>query len=150
MTERTCGACTACCFFPAVPSLGKPEFELCRHASERGCAIYADRPGECRDYECLWLSSELGELTDRPDRLGIVFDRPALVAQHPDYAGIDFICARELYEGARDGVRAADLLRRLSRAWVVRLTSVTGATQLIGPERLVRVLVARAAARGPA
>jgi len=145
---RTCGECAACCYIPAVPSLAKPAYELCRHSSKGGCRIYAERPQECRDYSCLWLSSELGEATDRPDRIGIVFDRPSLVSDHADYAGVDFICAREIHEGARHGARAAELIRRFARTWVVRITSPEGKTQLMGPVSLVQLLLDRAEARG--
>lgn len=147
MTERSCGACAACCYLPAVPSLGKPPNVLCRHSSREGCGTYAARPQECVDYSCLWLSSELGELTDRPDRIGIVFDRPSLVADHADYLGVAFVCAREVHEGARNGARARDLLLRFARAWVVRLTSPDGRTQLMGPDHLIQRLRSRAEVR---
>ncbi|HZV02343.1 MAG TPA: hypothetical protein VFF73_36890 [Planctomycetota bacterium] len=150
MTDRTCGACAACCYIPAVPSLGKGEYELCRHSSASGCGVYASRPRECRDYSCLWLSSELGELTDRPDRVGLVFDRPSLIEEHADYAGVPFVCAREIHADAREGERAAELLRRLARAWVVRLTSPDGRTRLTGPAPLIELLMERARARAAA
>ncbi len=147
MTERSCGACAACCYIPAVPSLGKREYELCRHSSPSGCGVYESRPGECRDYSCLWLSSELGELADRPDRIGLVFDKPSLVGDHADYAGVPFICAREIHAGARDGERAAELLGLFARSWVVRLTSPDGRTRLTGPAPLVELLAERASQR---
>lgn len=145
--KRACGECAACCFFPAIESLAKPAFQLCQHSARSGCGIYSSRPQECRDYECLWLSNDIGEPTDRPDQLGIVFDRPTLVARHPDYAGVDFICAREIHEGARHGARAAELIRRLARVMVVRLTRMGGGSQLTGPDHLIRLLVLRAEAR---
>jgi hypothetical protein len=146
--RRACGECTGCCFLPAVPALGKPVCTLCVNArGAAGCAIYAERPRECREYSCLWLSSDLGEAGDRPDHVGLMFDRPTLVHEHPDYAGIPFVCARELRDGARDEARAAELLLRFSRSWVVRLTALDGRTQLLGPRSLVDQLVARARAR---
>jgi hypothetical protein len=145
-----CGPCAACCYIPAVPILKKACNTLCGHSSGAGCGIYPERPSECRAYACLWLDSDLGEASDRPDLVGLMFDRPSLVEDHADYAGVPFVCAREAWPGARDGKRAADLLVRFSRSWVVRLTGHDGKTTLFGPRSLIDRLVARAAARaGP-
>jgi hypothetical protein len=133
-----------------VPSLGKGEYELCRHSTASGCGVYESRPRECREYSCLWLSSDLGELTDRPDRVGLVFDKPSLLEDHADYAGVPFVCAREIHAGARDGARAAELLRLFARSWVVRLTNPEGRTQLTGPAPLIELLRERARARDAA
>lgn len=133
-----------------MPILDKPAYQLCRHSKPSGCEVYEARPQECRDYSCLWLSDELGEVADRPDAIGVVFDRPSLVADHEDYRGVPFVCAREMFAGAREGARAADLLRRFARTWVVRLTSPDGRTQLTGPESLVQLLVSRARSRADA
>ncbi len=46
-----------------VATLHKPPGQWCHHcAVGQGCTIYADRPGECAAFACLWLSGEtLGE-----------------------------------------------------------------------------------------
>lgn len=147
MTTRACGECAACCELPAVPSLDKEACTACPHSSPAGCAIYADRPAECRDYRCLWLDDAIGDEADRPDRLGLMFDLPSLVQDHPDYQGVQVICAREVRAGARDEPRAAALLTRLARSMVVRLTARGGRTQLMGPRPLLELLVRRAADR---
>ncbi len=126
--------------------LQKPAGRLCSHASEGGCAIYAARPVVCRDYTCLWLDGEF-EDAQRPDRFGLAFDRPDILVEHLDYVGVLFICARELWPGARKGRSAAALLLRLSRGMVVRLQAYGGKTQLIGPPSSIDLLVARASAR---
>jgi hypothetical protein len=43
-----------------VPNFeGKPnQHDWCRHACNKGCAIYDRRPDECRDFNCLWLIDE--------------------------------------------------------------------------------------------
>lgn len=130
-----------------MPSLDKLPYSTCRHACAAGCASYADRPGECHAYRCLWLDDAVGEAGDRPDRLGLMFDLPSLVEDHPDYAGVQAICARELHPRARDEARAAALLTRLARVMIVRLTSPGGRTELMGPRHLVELLVERARAR---
>lgn len=130
-----------------MPVLEKACNSLCANSTAAGCGIYPDRPSECRAYACLWLDSDLGEATDRPDLLGLMFDRPSLVEDHADYAGVPFVCAREAWPGARHGERAAELLARFSRAWVVRLTTHAGRTTLSGPAHLIDLLVTRAEAR---
>jgi len=70
---RACGTCTLCCKVMKIAVLGKPVDRWCPHcAVGRGCAIYADRPGECAAFTCVWLSTPgLGEEW-RPARCKIV------------------------------------------------------------------------------
>jgi hypothetical protein len=145
--DRVCGPCNACCNYPAVPVLKKPAYVLCDHASLTGCGIYGERPPECAAYTCLWLDGEFSP-SDRPDQIGFAFDRPTWLEEHADYEGIQAICARELWQEARSGERARDLLRRLSSVMVVRLTAWGGGTQLMGPSRWIQLLSQRAAERG--
>jgi hypothetical protein len=70
---RTCGTCTLCCKVIAIIELGKPAGSWCRHcAPGTGCAIYAERPGECRTFNCAWLT--WADLPDdwKPERSRIV------------------------------------------------------------------------------
>lgn len=121
---RSCGTCTACCSSLVIEELSKPAFTACAHdcsvgsggcdavtkASDKaledsekgsggnsggGCAIYADRPGSCRSFRCLWLDGHLGD-DDRPDQLGVIFTttfdqqvgtHPLLVEAIPGKAG---------------------------------------------------------------
>ena len=74
---RRCDSCTACCTALAVRELDKPRYQPCAHlCAGGGCGIYAQRPGACRDYRCLWLDGHLGE-DDRPDQLGVIFTTTA-------------------------------------------------------------------------
>jgi hypothetical protein len=53
---RRCGTCTLCCKVLTVEELRKPNAEWCPHCVKgRGCAIYADRPDECRRFQCGYL-----------------------------------------------------------------------------------------------
>jgi hypothetical protein len=53
---RACGSCMMCCKVPAVEELGKPPGVWCVNAAPgHGCKIYADRPGSCRAFYCLWM-----------------------------------------------------------------------------------------------
>ncbi|MGD9749415.1 MAG: YkgJ family cysteine cluster protein [Acidimicrobiia bacterium] len=74
--KRSCHKCTACCTTHAVSSIDKAEFTRCEHqrsAGIGGCRIYKERPGQCREWACLWLMG-VGDASDRPDKLGVVFD----------------------------------------------------------------------------
>ncbi len=80
-----CDGCVKCCELIAVPEIGKPHNELCRHAVPgAGCSLHpsqggSGQPVSCHHFYCLWLSSQrLGpehrmppEM--RPDRCGVVF-----------------------------------------------------------------------------
>jgi len=52
-----------------VAAVDKPPGVWCRHfKAGAGCAIYTDRPGECRTFECEWLRNERWAKDWRPDR----------------------------------------------------------------------------------
>jgi hypothetical protein len=72
---RACGGCTMCCKTNPVLDLYPPKAagELCPHAClGKGCAIYADRPDECRGFACEWiLDSDMPDDL-KPDRCGFV------------------------------------------------------------------------------
>lgn len=75
--KRVCGECTQCCKLMGVHDLDppKPPNVWCKHCDIGvGCRIYQQRPPSCRDFECLWLKDEQGQLSDalRPDRTGVV------------------------------------------------------------------------------
>jgi hypothetical protein len=69
--KRECGECDACCRVMAVKSLGKPPSCRCEYQNGHGCAVYADRPKDCQDYLCCWLTGFLDE-EDRPDKSGLL------------------------------------------------------------------------------
>ena len=53
---RACGTCMMCCKVPAIEEFAKPPGVWCKHAvSGKGCGIYAERPGSCRAFYCLWM-----------------------------------------------------------------------------------------------
>ncbi len=60
---RSCAGCSLCCWLPAIPELNKPSQILCTNwAAGVGCTIYETRPGTCRKFECVYLTSpQLGE-----------------------------------------------------------------------------------------
>ncbi|MBV8976725.1 MAG: YkgJ family cysteine cluster protein [Alphaproteobacteria bacterium] len=72
---RVCGGCTVCCseLHIEAAELKKLAGVRCPNLDGGGlCAIYATRPGTCRDFECGWkLTATLSDAW-RPDRSGIV------------------------------------------------------------------------------
>jgi hypothetical protein len=60
---RSCGTCTLCCKVVEVKALHKASGVWCAHCKPGvGCAIYSERPGECRDCNCGYLTNpDLGE-----------------------------------------------------------------------------------------
>jgi len=83
-----------CCKMLHIEALQKPMGVLCAHAvAKRGCAIYGRRPDACRQFECMWLSTD--EMPDywKPDRCNM------LVAGDPTGTLIS-ILVEEGYEDA--------------------------------------------------
>lgn len=70
--DRGCGPCVSCCSFFTIAELGKPAGVLCRHSTDAGCTIYADRPQACRVFYCAWRCWDRVPEDWRPDRTGFV------------------------------------------------------------------------------
>ena len=61
--SRQCGSCSLCCKVLAVHGASKPKRQWCKHCKVgKGCAIYADRPQDCRDFNCMYISGGAGAL----------------------------------------------------------------------------------------
>lgn len=69
--KRECGSCTLCCKVLRIKELDKPRGKWCTHAQKsRGCAIYADKPKSCADFECVWLCNNNNLPEEfRPDKI---------------------------------------------------------------------------------
>ena len=73
MTARECGTCTMCCKVMGIKEIEKPSGQWCPHCLPgRGCAIYQDRPGECRSFMCDWLQAEALGPEWKPEKSKIV------------------------------------------------------------------------------
>lgn len=81
---RSCGTCTLCCKTLGVPEINKPADRWCQHIAQgKGCKIYADRPSQCRTFECLWLLDPALGPEWKPERSKFViskFDDRRLIA----------------------------------------------------------------------
>jgi len=49
---RSCGPCVGCCSIYQIRALQKPKYTLCKHCTGTSCAIYNDRPDDCRKFFC--------------------------------------------------------------------------------------------------
>jgi hypothetical protein len=63
MNARECGTCALCCKVLGIDAIGKPRRQWCGNCrAGKGCTIYADRPDECRDFNCVYVTTKaLGE-----------------------------------------------------------------------------------------
>lgn len=53
---RSCDGCTLCCKVVGIEEIESPAGTWCRHCNiGAGCAIYEQRPGECRTFRCAYL-----------------------------------------------------------------------------------------------
>lgn len=71
---RPCDGCTACCSVFGVEEINKPAWEKCTHLNDRGCSIYATRPGHCHGFYCMYQYG-VGTVAERPDKLGVIFSQ---------------------------------------------------------------------------
>lgn len=75
MNSRNCGTCTACCDgWLSSEHIDMAPWKPCRHRTDTGCAIYAERPEQpCRTFQCAWVEADSALAEDmRPDRCGVI------------------------------------------------------------------------------
>ena len=54
---RSCDGCTMCCKLLRIEAFDKPKSQWCVHCDiGAGCKIYEERPDECRDFNCGYLT----------------------------------------------------------------------------------------------
>jgi hypothetical protein len=71
---RSCGGCSLCCKLLRIDAFNKPSGNWCPHCKpgHGGCAIYENRPPECRTFYCLWLTSANLGAEWRPNKCKMV------------------------------------------------------------------------------
>jgi hypothetical protein len=112
MSTRSCAGCTACCELLPVDALEKPPGVRCKHAcAGKGCAIYPQRPGDCRGFACTWLLDPTWGGTLRPDRCGFVVERT------PDHTVVNIAARNDLKPRQRQLLM--QLADRLGRSAIV-------------------------------
>ena len=91
---RSCENCTLCCKVLGIAELAKARNDVCTHCDWRkGCQIYIQRPGACRDFDCSYLLSPSLDDAWKPTTshlvLGYMADADVtLVYVDPDHPGI--------------------------------------------------------------
>src|SRR6516165_5983950 len=112
---RGCGDCQACCTVVGVQELAKPHWTRCSHQCASGCAIYEQRPRTCQGYSCLWAAGLLdGDEEYRPDRLGIILDLRTAGSDSVRPGDQVMIQVWEVWPGALDEPKAAELVNRIA------------------------------------
>ena len=130
MSERSCGGCTLCCTVLRVDELPKLGGVPCAKLVPNGCGIYAQRPGVCRGYRCMWLQGGPDE-ADRPDRLGAVID---VVVE----AGVQRLSIREAKAGTYDASpRLQTIAAKYRESMPVKLSTAERAMDPDAPFRLL-------------
>src|SRR5210317_1661780 len=59
MSQRRCGTCNECCIQPRIVELHKSAGKPCKNLKNKRCSIYEDRPGQCKEFSCLWLDGHM-------------------------------------------------------------------------------------------
>lgn len=108
-----------------VDELSKAPGEACKHALAKGCAVYAARPGGCREFNCVWRFG-VGTPDDRPDKSGVVFD-----ITNPDEK-VPMLVARPAWPGAFEKAQAY-FDRLIAEGHFIILVDLEGPPTIIGP-----------------
>ena len=140
MSGRTCGSCTLCCNVFKITESGveyKAAFEWCANlragCSTKACTIYAERPGQCASFRCLWLEG-MGPAGMRPDRSGVVL----LLADAETRSQIN----AHAISPERVTPKAFSYLRQLTEDFVVILRAGPGNRRVLGgPRRMMEDLM---------
>lgn len=115
-SSRECGACTVCCYAPAIEPLNKPTGVRCQYLTIHGCGVYHERPNDpkfkdCITFRCLWLNG-IGEASDRPDQIGAAL----MEMPDPDAPGTNRVHVLETVPGSAKHPRVRALIDRFLAA----------------------------------
>lgn len=121
--DRTCGECHACCTVLAIRDLNKPVHETCKHldaSKNDGCTVYDQRPRDCQEYRCAWLSDAgFGDTWHRPDRHGILYTPRDNKWEVAPFAGPTTLIAHETRPGALQEEAAQKFMRHVAGHYIV-------------------------------
>ena len=78
MAVKSCGDCGLCCKLMGVTALEKPAGKWCSHFTKNArCAVYDDRPRDCRVFNCTWLLTESLDERWKPSACGFLMHADA-------------------------------------------------------------------------
>jgi len=113
-----------CCEYLDIREVPSPPGQMCKHCN-KGCTIYEKRHESCRGFKCLWLAEPQIPERFRPDRCGMLFERPGDIAyighgtQTPldlikkiNEAGFSVVIKRNIYSAGHSFDEVYDDLRR--------------------------------------
>ena len=121
MTERSCGSCATCCFAMEIETIKKPNRAPCPNQCAQGCLVYQDKPNECTDFDCSWLSGVVVSEHHRPDLVNLVV-WPMPEGSWPHKMRV--VNVTEAVDGARNTKEGQELIQNLLRAgWTVLVRS---------------------------
>lgn len=127
VVQRSCGSCTACCEALQVQSLGKGDWERCKHLRRgpmKGCGIYKDRPADCKVYECLWRANAIEAADFRPDKCGFILSTSVFSVHEESVDPSEgerepYIMIHELRPGASRTPRADIVIQQIMKIALV-------------------------------
>lgn len=133
--QNECGDCNLCCKVMGISELNKPPGPWCSHAVKgKGCGIYEQRPGSCRQFGCFWL---LGNLAPeyKPNKVKAVIAIPPGEDHVRVY--LDAGCSNW------DAGPLGRLLRRIQRDKPVFIRHFNGTISVLKPESMDPAVVSQ-------
>jgi len=97
-----CGGCTLCCMMLNVKCMNSPSYQWCPHCDiGRGCRIHETKSDECKNYDCMYVQQEKCNISLRPDRCKIIFEKlnddMILALLHPDRKDITDVARKQIH-----------------------------------------------------
>ncbi len=70
---KNCGSCGMCCYLLGISEFNKPKFQWCVHCStKKSCDDYENRPDECREFLCHYLTDTTLDDKWKPNKSKII------------------------------------------------------------------------------
>lgn len=96
-----------------VRSLNKACNIWCPHCTKKSCKIYDERPDDCREFNCVWMMTDLPDNL-RPDRCGFVLsttdaDDVIQVNINPDTTRLDHRLRNAIQHFKQLGLRVIEV-----------------------------------------
>lgn len=140
MADDICGECRACCTVLGVKALEKPAYTACINECLAGCAIYQNRPDECRTYKCLYYLQPVDK-RKRPDKIGFIVEPSSTKFG-------ETLVVREFKQGASDLKEGQDFINDLVEktnavVYIIRPDNTRSVILPPGKEHLVNLLPKR-------
>lgn len=122
--KRECGDCQLCCTVLAIKEVPTSGYTTCRHQCATGCDIYEDRPNDCMNWSCIWVTDSGSKITrnkETPRKIGVFFSNAIDKSQRSSQQilGFPLVLAHEIRPGAADKKLARRAINRFLRRGAV-------------------------------